>query len=218
MKYFGHFPTIQCVGSVAYKLLLPSTARIHFVFHVSQLKPCQGVHQQSYIPLPLITNGIGPILQPQESLQSRVILKGDKHIPQVLVHWKGIDAEHATWKELTYMLQAYFDFNLEDKIDFEGGDNVTSGNSTRIIKEMGMEKNNKEVSSDAMIVGNRKSARMRKANSLMKNYVCVRNIIKYIVIERRGEGSGCCILFLFSIISKCYLLYSYLFEFVRLLQ
>jgi len=51
------------------------------------LKPCQGVHQQSYISLPLITNDIGPILQPQESLQSRVILKGDKHIPQVLVHW-----------------------------------------------------------------------------------------------------------------------------------
>jgi len=37
---------------------------------------------------------------------------------------------------------------------------------------MGMEKNNKEVSSDAMIVGNRKSARMWKANSLMKDYVC----------------------------------------------
>jgi len=37
-----------------------------------------------------------------------------------------------------------------------------------------MEKNNKETSSDAMIVGNRKNVRMGKANS------CVRNIIKYI--------------------------------------
>jgi len=36
---------------------------------------------------------------------------------------------------------------------------VTSGNSTREIKEMDREKNNEEVSSDAMIVGNRKSAR-----------------------------------------------------------
>jgi len=34
---------------------------------------------------------------------------------------------------------------------------VTSGNSTMAIKEMGREKNNEEVSSDAMIVGNRKS-------------------------------------------------------------
>jgi len=84
MKYFGPFPIIQCVGPVAYKLLLPSTARIHSVFHVSQLKSWQGVHHQSYIPLPLITNDIGPILQPADILQSRIILKGDKHIPQSL--------------------------------------------------------------------------------------------------------------------------------------
>jgi len=37
---------------------------------------------------------------------------------------------------------------------------VTSGNSTRAIKEMGRKKNNEEVSSDAMIVDNRKSVRM----------------------------------------------------------
>jgi len=35
MKYFGPFPVIQCVDLVAYKLLLPSTARIHYVFHMS---------------------------------------------------------------------------------------------------------------------------------------------------------------------------------------
>ena len=71
---------------------------------MSQLKLCQGVHQQSYIPPPLITNDIGPILQPADILQSRVILKGDKHISQVLVHWEGIDAEHATWEEFTSKL------------------------------------------------------------------------------------------------------------------
>ena len=71
------------------------------------------------------------------------------------------------------MQQVYPDFNLEDKVDFDGRGNVTSGNSTntRIVKEMGREKNSEEVSSDAMIVGNRKSSRMRKANSLMKDYV-----------------------------------------------
>jgi len=51
---------------------------------------------------------------------------------------------------------------------------VTSGNSTntRTVKEMGKEKNNEEVSSDAMIVGNKKSSRMqRPIHSLMKDYV-----------------------------------------------
>jgi len=36
---------------------------------------------------------------------------------------------------------------------------------------MGREKNNEEVSSDAMIVGNSKSSRIWKANSLRKDYV-----------------------------------------------
>jgi len=40
------------------------------------------------------------------------------------------------------------------------------------VKEMGREKNNEEVSSDVMIVGNREKVQeWRKANSLMKDYV-----------------------------------------------
>jgi len=42
---------------------------------------------------------------------------------------------------------------------------------SRTVKKIGREKNNEEVSSDAMIVGNGKSSRMWKANSLMKDYV-----------------------------------------------
>jgi len=43
------------------------------------------------------------------------------------------------------------------------------------------------------------------------------DIIKYIVIKRRGEGGGCDILFLLSIIFECYILCTSLFESVRLL-
>ncbi len=38
-KYYGPFPTIAAVGSVAFKLELPETVKTHPVFHVSQLKP-----------------------------------------------------------------------------------------------------------------------------------------------------------------------------------
>jgi len=109
------------------------------------------------------------------------------------------------------MQQAYPDFNLENKVDFEGGGNVTSGNNTRKIKEMGRERNNKEVSSDAMIVDNRKSTRME--GQFTHEGLCVKNIIKYIVIERRGKEGSCCILFLLSIISECYLFCSNMFVF-----
>lgn len=52
IKYFGPFKIIAKVGTEAYKLELPSTARIlHPVFHVSQLKVFKGNTAEPYLPL-----------------------------------------------------------------------------------------------------------------------------------------------------------------------
>jgi len=47
-------------------------------------------------------------------LQSRIILKEDKHIPGGLVHWESIDAEHTTWEEL--MLRLLFGKCTESQV------------------------------------------------------------------------------------------------------
>ena len=50
-RYFGLFQIKTLVGKVAYLLDLPSTAQIHNVFHVSQLKSFRGqLTAQPYVP------------------------------------------------------------------------------------------------------------------------------------------------------------------------
>jgi len=78
-------------------------------------------------------------------LQSIIILKGDQQIPKVLVQWAGIGIENATWEELSYRKQAYHEFNLEDKIDFNGGGNVTQKNNLGVIQEKIVTEKNKFV-------------------------------------------------------------------------
>nr|KYP34469.1 hypothetical protein KK1_044569 [Cajanus cajan] len=49
MRYFGPFPIIEKIGTVAYKLKLPDTTRTHPIFHVSVLKLFKGDYATSYI-------------------------------------------------------------------------------------------------------------------------------------------------------------------------
>ena len=60
-KYYGPFPIIEKLGTVAYKLQLPDMARIHPVFHVSLLKPFVGIPVASSLnlpPTPLLMMGL----------------------------------------------------------------------------------------------------------------------------------------------------------------
>lgn len=104
LKYFGPFPIIARMGAVAYKVQLPPTAKIHPVFHISQLKKFKGNSLDPYYPLPETTSELGPILQPEHILQARTMLKGQVSFPQVLVKWNALEASLATWEDKSYML------------------------------------------------------------------------------------------------------------------
>ncbi|KAJ0508594.1 putative nucleotidyltransferase, Ribonuclease H [Helianthus annuus] len=73
--YFGPYKVLSKIGSVAYKLDLPTTAKIHPIFHVSLLRKCLGKPIHQITPLHLVDSMSTIILQPQAIRQKRSVLK-----------------------------------------------------------------------------------------------------------------------------------------------
>ncbi|XP_076945976.1 uncharacterized protein LOC143617240 [Bidens hawaiensis] len=84
-RFFGPFEIIERIGSLEYRLQLPTGTKIHNGFHVSLLREAKG--NPSPVPLPDFI-GIGePMLQPSQVLDHRYKLGK----VEVLVAWKGQD-------------------------------------------------------------------------------------------------------------------------------
>ena len=105
-KFFGPYQVVEKVGAIAYRLALHANAKVHPVFHVSQLKQHVGTTVvQSVLP---DMDGDGVISRvPVQILERRMIKKGNHAVTQVLVQWSNSFAEDATW-ELLADLQTRF--------------------------------------------------------------------------------------------------------------
>jgi hypothetical protein len=100
-KYFGPYLIEDKIGSVAYKLALPSGSKVHPVFHVSLLKKVKGNHNLLSSPLPPSDEDLR---EPEMILDRRLKNIGKRTIWQVLVKWRGWPAELATWEDEDLLL------------------------------------------------------------------------------------------------------------------
>lgn len=123
MRFFGPFSVIGKIGSVAYKLKLPESIRIHPVFHVSQLKLFKGPATIPYQPLPLVTTELGPMIHPKSVLGTRTIKKGHQ-VQQVFIQWDNSELAKASWEDIEEIKLSYPTFNVENKVPFIGEGNV----------------------------------------------------------------------------------------------
>ncbi|KAH9294879.1 hypothetical protein KI387_038467, partial [Taxus chinensis] len=93
------------IGTVAYKLELPQSTRIHPVFHVSCLKKVIGQRVSSQIVLPELDEEGRVILEPECILQTCTKRLRTRVITEYLIKWKNMDNEDATWEDMTFLQQ-----------------------------------------------------------------------------------------------------------------
>lgn len=110
---------------MAYRLRLPESARIHSVFHVSQLKKVVG-DKKVEKDLPSELQAKGPTYWPVRILENRQVQHGEEILQQVLVEWQEGGREGATWEDRVTIKDQYPEFNLGDKVAEGGGSNVRS--------------------------------------------------------------------------------------------
>lgn len=92
-KFFGPFRVLPRIGSVAYKLELSPSSSVHLVFHVSQLKMVVG---SGHSASPSLPDDQVQWSVPEHVLQRRLLLKGFRSVPQVLVKWSLLKEDLAT--------------------------------------------------------------------------------------------------------------------------
>ncbi|GJX74695.1 retrotransposable element Tf2 [Tanacetum coccineum] len=104
-KYYGPFQIQAKIGEVTYKLVLPTQAQIHDVFHVSQLKKCTGQKLNVGV-LPQCDNNGLIQAQPVAILERRIVKVGNAAGVFVLVQWSNSDPEDAVNKNNVQKLKA----------------------------------------------------------------------------------------------------------------
>ena len=95
---------------------LSPAARIHDVFHVSQLKQAIGKHE-SYSTISYhLTSDLELLLEPLEVRGVRTAVHQGKAGTEVLISWKDLPAFEDSWEPFETIQQQFPSFNLEDKV------------------------------------------------------------------------------------------------------
>jgi hypothetical protein len=107
-KFVGPFKIKQVVNPVAYKLDLPTTMRIHPVFHVSLLKPYSPDKNVQPPPPPLIADDGDLLYIVKRILDHRDVSRGrnKKLERQYLIAWEGYGPEHNSWEPESNVITA----------------------------------------------------------------------------------------------------------------
>jgi len=98
-KYHGLYKVLQNIGAMAYKLELPTTSRVHLVFHVSCLKKVIGDKLPVQKILPELNDEEKIILEPEAIIETRTQQLRNRSISEYLIKWNNLPVEDFTWED-----------------------------------------------------------------------------------------------------------------------
>jgi transposase InsO family protein len=102
-KYYGPYKVLQKIGTMAYKLELPASSRVHPVFHVSCLKKVIGDKIPIQTILPELDEEGKIILEPEAITDTRIRQLRNRSISEYLIKWRKLPAEDSTWEDESFI-------------------------------------------------------------------------------------------------------------------
>ena len=96
----------QKIGTMAYKLELPASSRVHPVFHVSCLKKVIGENLPIQTILLELDEEGKIILEPEVVMETRTRQLRNRSILEYLIKWKNLPTEYSTWEDENF-IQSY---------------------------------------------------------------------------------------------------------------
>jgi hypothetical protein len=102
-KYYGPYKVFQKIGTMAYKLELPASSRVHPVFHVSCLKKVIGDKIPFQTILPELDEEGKMILEPEAITNTRICQLRNRSISEYLIKWRKLPAEDSTWEDESFI-------------------------------------------------------------------------------------------------------------------
>ncbi|CAM8931110.1 unnamed protein product [Rhodiola kirilowii] len=123
--FYGSFAITARVGTIVYCLALPPHAKIHNVFHISLLRKCINPATSQSTTMPDSFVDFCPAPQPEYILAHRRVKTATGWSDQLLVQWSGEPASAATWEIIASIHEDFPAFDLDAKVAFDDGGNVT---------------------------------------------------------------------------------------------
>jgi hypothetical protein len=98
-----NWKVLQKIGTMAYKLELPASSRVHPVFHVSRLKKVIGNKIPVQTILPELDEEGKIILEPEAITDTRIRQLRNRSISEYLIKWRKLPAEDSTWEDESFI-------------------------------------------------------------------------------------------------------------------